>query len=163
MKKLLLLGMLFIGLNCFAQGTHVWKGQPGDGNSDPNYPATTAKEYNYLTKGLKIQLESGLDVIDGYELKDDGKIIVQNKYVFTFSNLIEKSTGDLKGVSVIMKSGGNTLTYYLCIPVNHLTYSNYYAQTISGFSTDQARAYSIALSEKYWKMDRAIINKNKKG
>lgn len=31
---------------------------------------TTEEEYNYLTKGYKIQIESGLDMKKGYTLKD---------------------------------------------------------------------------------------------
>ena len=162
MKKLLLLGLLFVGLNCLAQKTAKWQGEPGDGYTDSSLPSTTEKEYNYLTKGLRIQRESGLDIIDGYELNDGGKIIVENKYVFSFSNLIEKSTGDLKGVSVVIKSGVSGNTHYLCIPVNNLLFKVNYDQFIDSFTPELAKAYLVALSEKYWKTDRAIINKNKK-
>lgn len=31
---------------------------------------TTEEEYNYLTKGYKVQIESGLDMKKGYEFKD---------------------------------------------------------------------------------------------
>ena len=31
---------------------------------------TTMEEYNYITKGYKIMLESGLDLKEGYEIKD---------------------------------------------------------------------------------------------
>jgi hypothetical protein len=165
MKKILLLGLLFIGMNCFSQGTtqtQTWKGEPGDGNSDPKYPATTEKEYNYLTKGLKVQLEGGLDVINGYELIEEDKIIIENKYVFTFSNLIEKSTGDLKAISVVIKSGVSKTAYYSCIPINHVTYTLNYEKFLSSFTPDLAKAYLTALSQRYAKISLAVVNQNKK-
>ena len=34
---------------------------------------TTEEEYNYITKGYKVQFESGLDMKKGYILKDMGE------------------------------------------------------------------------------------------
>lgn len=36
------------------------------------FSQTTQEEYNYLSKGYKIQLESGLDMKSGYEIKEVG-------------------------------------------------------------------------------------------
>jgi hypothetical protein len=36
----------------------------------PSYSQTTLDEYNYITKGYKIQTESGLDIKKGYEVED---------------------------------------------------------------------------------------------
>jgi hypothetical protein len=33
-------------------------------------PQTTMEEYNYITKGYKVQLESGLDMKQGYKFED---------------------------------------------------------------------------------------------
>ena len=38
-----------------------------------NAQPTTEEEYNYVTKGYKIQFESGLDMKAGYSLKDIGE------------------------------------------------------------------------------------------
>ncbi|WP_157492198.1 hypothetical protein [Flavobacterium fryxellicola] len=73
--------MLFLGLNCIGQGTGKWQG-----NTNVDRPAINQKEYNYLTKGLKIEHESGLDIIDGCELLDGGKVTLGDQYVFNFSN-----------------------------------------------------------------------------
>jgi hypothetical protein len=43
------------------------------------YAQTTEEEFNYITKGYKIQLESGLDMKKGYELKE---IAYQNSNVY---------------------------------------------------------------------------------
>lgn len=142
MKKVILLGLLFIGLSGFAQGSGVWKG-------DSNAPSTNEKEYNYLTKGLKIQKESGLDVIAGYEFKNEDKVIIDNKYVFTFTDFVEKSTGNLKGISVVIRSGVTKTTYYACIPVNQPAYNVLYENFVDSFTIDLAKAYAKALSKKY--------------
>lgn len=162
MKKILLFGLLFIGLNCFAQGTGVWKGEPGSSFiPDPKLPTTIEAEYNYLTKGLKAQRENDLPNLEGYEFKDEEKVIIQNKYLFTFSNLIEKSTGNLKAVSVLIRSGVSKSTYYLCIPVNNTVYTEKYEQVLGAMTIELSKAYSAALSQRYWKMSREILNKNK--
>jgi hypothetical protein len=58
MKKILLLGLLFAGMNCFAQGT-------------------TQKEYNYASKGYADDLAMGKDIIVGYEIKKVSKAVTQ--------------------------------------------------------------------------------------
>ncbi len=143
MRKIFLLGMLIVGLNSFAQGSGTWKGDNLD------LPQTTEKEYNYLTKGMKIQRESGLDVIAGYEFKNEERVIIDNKYVFTFSDFIEKSTGNLKAVSVVIRSGITHNTYYLCIPVNSTFYTVNYENFLNSFLPGLAKAYTKALSKRY--------------
>jgi hypothetical protein len=74
---------------------------------------TTLEEYNYLTKGYKIQLESGLDMKKGYKLVD-----------------LHENTGKRYGSITIIKSKGLyrqnenmpcaiLVTYgstYICVP-----------------------------------------------
>ncbi|AOZ99623.1 hypothetical protein [Flavobacterium commune] len=141
MKKIILLGLLLVGFGCFAQNE------------------TTEKEYNYLTKGLKIQKESGLDVIAGYEFKNEEMLFIDKGFAFTFSDFIEKSTGNLKGVSVVISSQISGNTYYVCIPVNKSAYNYVYEKVIDSFTIDLAKAYAKALSIRYAKIDQQIVDK----
>lgn len=149
MKKVFLLGLLLIGFGCFAQGSAVLK----DG------PTTNEKEYNYLTKGLKIQKESGLDVIAGYEFKNEVLVFVDKGYSFTFSDFIEKSTGNLKGISVIISSQISGNTYYTCIPVNSPGYQYLSEKFIDGFTPELAKAYTKALSRRYLDLSVKSVGK----
>ena len=107
-------------------------------------PVTTEKEYNFLTKGLKIQLESGLDVIDGYEFENMRNLKVSN-YDFEFKYLKEKSTQQRKAVSVIIDSKVTKTKYYVCIPVRNNNLTNSYAAYISDFSPEMSKSFAIAL------------------
>ena len=80
---------------------------------------TTGEEYNYIVKGYKVQIESGLDMKKGYSLKDiiedsyDGRIVV-------FKELI-KEEKDLRAIMAIF-TGRDGITNYFCIPLgNNLT------------------------------------------
>jgi hypothetical protein len=66
MKKIVLILTVFISNLCFSQTT-----------------GTTIEEFNYLTKGYKIQIESGLDMKKGYTL---------NKY--PFPAIVNYNSGD---------------------------------------------------------------------
>ena len=83
---------------------------------------TTEEEYNYITKGYKVQLESGLDMKKGYSLKDLGD------YNINYSDAIRGMTfkglyrgADLKPCAIMAiykKKEGEAVTYseYYCIP-----------------------------------------------
>jgi hypothetical protein len=79
---------------------------------------TTTDEYNYIVKGYKIQLESGLDMKKGYSLRNilqnsaDGRSVV-------FKELI-KDEKDLRAIMAIF-TGKNGITTYLCIPLGNDT------------------------------------------
>lgn len=76
---------------------------------------TTQEEYNYITKGYKIMLESGLDVKKGY-LIIDVKDYTTSSYTFSFKYLVREQPNEVAAILVIAKSilWGNT--YYVCIP-----------------------------------------------
>jgi hypothetical protein len=65
---------------------------------------TTIEEYNYLTKGYKIQVESGLDMKKGYVLTD----LVSSEATNTFN----KSSMTFKG---LYREGQQTPCAVLCI------------------------------------------------
>ena len=156
MKKLVLVGLLFLGLNCLGQETGKWIGK-----SNVDLPSTNQKEYNYLTKGLKIERESGLDIIDGYRLIEGGKSVI-GEYDFNFSNLVEISTQNLKGISVVINSRSTKNTYYLCIPVNNTDLLNQYVAYTYQFTPALAMAYSTALASKYSQYLQLMSERSKK-
>jgi len=81
---------------------------------------TTEEEYNYITKGYKIQIESGLDMKKGYTLKDLGMWALNfnqegNRQV-TFKGLYRD--GSLKPCAIMMiyqRPSTSHFDYY-CIP-----------------------------------------------
>lgn len=83
---------------------------------------TTEEEYNYVTKGYQVQLESGLDMKKGYTIKDLGDWSL--KYSdgtrgLTFKGLYRGA--DIKPcaiMSIYQKKEDGTATYseYYCIP-----------------------------------------------
>lgn len=79
--------------------------------------STTQQEYLYMTKGLKIQLESGLDVKQGYELKGI-KEVEQGDYIFMFQALLRKDSKDkAAGVIVIAKNKKTSELFFKAIPI----------------------------------------------
>lgn len=93
MKKiLLLLIVLFVSTYTFCQ--------------------TTEEEFNYVTKGLKIQVDAGLDMKKGYELKSI-HIINSGQKRAEIGQLIR--TGD-KSIACYWIKFTNFKTYYFCLP-----------------------------------------------
>lgn len=106
------------------------------GQNPVNEPkGTTEEEYNYLTKGYKIQLESGLDMKKGYILKDMGEW-EEGSYGFKFKALIREEADELAGILVMAKSDSWTgiSTYYLCIPINNTDLMIRYHESLSSIS-----------------------------
>lgn len=89
--------------------------------------STTEEEYNYLTKGYKVQIESGLDPKKGYVLEDI-KFVTHGNYTFDFKALVRSSKKEVAGILVITKSKILGRTYYTCIPINNTELDkNYWA------------------------------------
>ncbi len=129
MKKIILLsGMLLFNLSVFAQS------------------GTTVDEYNYLTKGLKLQSESGLDTKKGYRLDAVYKREF-NKYQITISNLVLVESSDVKAISVKAFSPVTKQTHYICIPVNNDELSVKHLEMVSLFTLQLAQAYSAAIGD----------------
>ncbi len=80
--------------------------------------STTLEEFNYLTKGYKIQIESGLDMKKGYRLEDihvDDSI--KNNISYEFKNLYRNK--DIKPCATLIIVHSYAIkdkTYYLCLP-----------------------------------------------
>lgn len=82
---------------------------------------TTQEEYNYITKGYKVQLESGLDMKKGYSFVDMGNSTVSSgteKRTTEFKGLLKE--GQTKPVAIMMiykrTDIANGAVMYVCIP-----------------------------------------------
>lgn len=76
---------------------------------------TTQEEYNYMTKGYKVQVESGLDMKKGYTI-GSRKVFGYNTYRFEFMYLY-RSNNQLAGIIVQAYSGVSGYTYWYGIPI----------------------------------------------
>lgn len=142
MKKLLLAGMLLFNVVVFAQSQ---KWEPAEELS-PN--ATTDKEYNYLTVGLKNQLANGYDTIDGYLLQNCMNQKISN-YNFDIKFLVDKNTDKLKALSVVIKSDVTGKTHYICVPIKNQVLTEKYWQLLSLFDLQMSKSYAYAMSVLY--------------
>lgn len=102
MKKITLLFVLFSAF-IYAQ-------------NEPN--GTTLEEYNYMTKGYKIQISSGLDMKKGYVIENITKYST-SAYDFDFKNLLRETTKTSAGIILVATSKVWGNVYYLSIPINN--------------------------------------------
>ncbi len=116
--------------------------------------STTTQEYLYMTKGLKTQLESGLDVKNGYELKGI-RDVEQGNYIFLFQALIRKEGKDkAAGIVVIAKNKLTSELYFKAIPIvnedeNEKEVFKAYTKLLSenlNWNSEINKEYSIAAS-----------------
>lgn len=107
---------------------------------------TTIDEYNYLTKGLKIQSESGLDKKVGYRMD----LIYSrefNDYKFEISNFVFVESSDLRAMSIKIFSPITKKTYYVCVPVNNDVLVKQNFEYTSLFTPELSKAYAAALGD----------------
>lgn len=81
---------------------------------------TTLEEYNYMTKGFKIQMESGLDMKIGYSTNKGQKITI-GSYEFNYIKFYKNTLSDkiFVGYIVIAKSSSSGNSYTYAIPENN--------------------------------------------
>lgn len=106
---------------------------------------TTMEEYNYMTKGYKIQIESGLDMKKGYFFKDIGEHQIGN-YHFTLKNLVRENLRQLAGTLIISRSDVTNKVYYSAIPVNNPELMKLYASEIAKWDDGLTAAYCQIIS-----------------
>ena len=77
---------------------------------------TSLEEYNYITKGYKVQMESGLDMKKGYELEDI-KSHTSGVRTASLKKLVKVNAGKKQTVAymVVYQKEQNPKEYY-CIP-----------------------------------------------
>lgn len=82
---------------------------------------TTLEEYNYLTKGYKVQVESGLDMKRGYQIKflDKRSAADRSAELFVLKReLLDSTVGvrlETAGYLVVYQKSGSPKEY-ICIP-----------------------------------------------
>jgi len=106
---------------------------------------TTVEEYNYMTKGYKIQIESGLDMKKGYFFNDIGEHQIGN-YHFTIKNLVRENLRQLAGTLIISRSDVTNKVYYSAIPVNNPELMKLYASEIAKWDDGLTGAYCQIIS-----------------
>jgi hypothetical protein len=119
---------------------------------------TTLEEYNYITKGYKIQMESGLDMKKGYLLQDLKTVVCKSggwTRTFNFKNLIRIRENKVCAIMVeYIKYGQKrnnqwekTYTYF-CIPTMDSSQEiwDLTEQKNTNLQIDLAIAYSWALT-----------------
>lgn len=77
---------------------------------------TTLEEYNYVTKGYKVQVESGLDMKKGYQLIDIDQKATSDRTA-SLKKLVKVNSTDKKTVAYMIiysKTGG--VKEYICVP-----------------------------------------------
>jgi hypothetical protein len=106
---------------------------------------TTLDEYNYMTKGYRIQVESGLDMKKGYLWKDIGEHNIEN-YNFKIKNLIREHQQELVGVLIITYSITSGRTYYTGIPIQNPELMKLHTAEIAKWDRGITAAYLYLLS-----------------
>lgn len=113
-------------------------------------PSTSVEEYNYMTKGLKIQLTSGLDTKKGYTL-ENLKTIQRGSYSFSFKALIRTEEKQLAGIIVIASSQVSGRNYYLGMPINNDQLQSAFENDIKNWDESMTTAFAQAVSELFSK------------
>jgi hypothetical protein len=75
---------------------------------------TTMEEYNYVTKGYKVQIESGLDMKKGYEFQDLSQSTSGERKVFVKKLIQTSTTNRIAAYLLLYQFGDNK--QYICIP-----------------------------------------------
>lgn len=120
------------------------------------YSQTTLEEYNYLTKGYKIQIESGLDMKKGYrmvELHDHGlkKLVGKNavKFEMGVRGLYRDKEVAPCAILVIFHRSDRDKESFICIPhwkSEQEIWNLFYAES-NNFSQEGAQAMMWALAK----------------
>ena len=125
---------------------------------------TTQEEYNYATKGLKIQRASGLDMKAGYQIVNT-TTTTAGAYTVVTEDLLRKSDNSLAcTVVTIGTSSWTDGPLYLCIPnpksaaaINNLCWSS-----MQFTSNEMQKAMSLALAWRTALMTNNYYNYGKK-
>jgi hypothetical protein len=122
-----------ISISCLAQST----------SAEPS--PTTEEEYNYLTKGYKVQIESGLDMKKGYVLQDMGEV-KRSSYEFAFKGLVREQKNELAAILAIVKSSVSGKSYYVAIPIGNSDLMERYWKDIDYWDENLTTNYCLVIS-----------------
>lgn len=124
---------------------------------------TTLEEYNYLTKGYKVQMESGLDMKEGYELKYAYTTTIRKK---SFNRTIEFKylyrTKDTIPCAILLVLARTDTDYidYLCVPSFNST-KELWAKSKEDF-VKSANNWNAYARDYTWGMLRMISSQSSK-
>lgn len=78
---------------------------------------TSLEEYNYVTKGYKIQIESGLDMKKGYEFEaiDEKSTDIRSAKLNALHRVLPTGKKEIAAYLIIYNRTGNP-TEYICVP-----------------------------------------------
>jgi hypothetical protein len=114
---------------------------------------TTTEEYNYITKGYQVQMESGLDMKKGYSLEDLGTETTTERSAEL--KVLHRINGERKVIAAYMiiyrRSG--LPTEFICIPSPNSEVSilnKYWAELYNGNgdSSQRLQLISFLISKK---------------
>ena len=108
---------------------------------------TTETEYNFATKGYRVQVESGLDMKQGYALGDIDVIKVGD-YTFDVKALVRSGKNEIAALMVITKSTIWGNAYYFCIPHGNNSLSQKYYNDLALWDESITTAYAYLMSSK---------------
>lgn len=128
MKNYLTAFFIFFVASCFGQA--------------PAVPGTTEEEFNYVTKGYKVQTESGLDMKKGYRFDELTKDIELDGFKFNLKQLIREETNQLAALLVVVYSTNSGKTYYLCVPRGNQELIQRYFADLSLWDISISKAYA---------------------
>jgi hypothetical protein len=109
---------------------------------------TTETEYNYVTKGYKIQISSGLDMKAGYSLEDI-EVVTIGTYIYEIKALVRSEKQEIAALMVITKSTAWGNTYYFCIPNGSSDLNQRYYNDLSLWDKEITTPYAYVMSTKF--------------
>jgi hypothetical protein len=136
MKKLILILITGLALNSNIYSQDINSSAP-----------TTEEEYNYVTKGYKVQTESGLDMKKGYDFNEVAEETLGD-YKFTVMCLIRVPKKEVAALLIKTKSANSGKTYYFCIPHDNPDLNERYYQDLNGWDYGITKAYCYLMSTK---------------
>ena len=117
---------------------------------------TTITEYNYLTKGYKLDLETGRDLKEGYRLElikqmgaaitYNNKSIIRDVKIYAFANV---NLGKIAAVLVETKEKNSGGTTYYCIP-SKFSSEDIIQRSISDFFEHNSNDSDQIKTAHYW-------------
>lgn len=122
MKSLALFPLLLLCFNCYSQLEPGRRPVTDSMSVSFAVNSTTVEEFNYMTKGYQIAIQSGLDVKSGYEL-GDSRVYPGQSATVTFISLNKKAPSKHL-VGTILKVETSSTETYFAIPVNNIQLLN---------------------------------------
>ena len=105
------------------------------------------EEYNYVTKGYKIQIESGLDMKKGYELEgiEEKSTDLRNAKLSALYRMLPTGKKEIAAYMILYTRTGNP-TEYICVPhpgSDEDVMSKYWTQLYDGANDSSQRLQLI--------------------